>query len=60
MKVRFLRDWKRCRAGRVYSWPSRGAARLLVRRGIVEEVAAKVEDPQPNEKRRRRARKVRA
>lgn len=60
MEVRFLRDWKRCRAGRVYSWPSRGAARLLIRRGIVEEVAAKVEDPLPHAKRRRGARKIRA
>ena len=41
MKVRFLREWKGYRIGRVID-PPRGQADLMLRRGIVE-----LADPKP-------------
>lgn len=47
MEVRCLTRWHGLRPGNVYDYPG-GAARVLVKRGIVEEVVA--EKPKPRRK----------
>lgn len=46
MQVRFLRDWKRYRAGRVIDPPD-GMANLLLARGIVAAAEAPPKDEEP-------------
>ncbi len=46
MRIKFLRDRRSQKAGRVYDWPD-GAAEVLIKRGFAEEVKPESNKPKP-------------
>ena len=53
MKVTFRRRWRRFREGETVDGYPAGAGRLLIRRGIAEEVSPDKDTPAPKPSRRR-------